>query len=206
MGAGRINAAGLYVNGVAVSTGSNALSSITAALANNSIENGGFTSTWNYDTLTTQTAMSFTSTSVSSGQLINATVNNAGSTGYAGYFTNNGTAAAYGIYASETGAANTGYAGYFNNTATATGYALYANGASYHNGPTTVAGNLTVTGTCTGCGSGGGNWNYRTNCALLRNQYDHRKQQFISINYRLHWYHNHKSDSSSAGDYQFRTG
>ena len=127
MGAGRINAAGLYVNGVAVSTGSNALSSITAALASNTIENGSFAQTWNFDTLTTQTALGLSSTSVSTGELFNATVNNAGSTGYGGYFTNNGTAAAYGIYASETGASNTGYAGYFNNSS-ATGYAVYATG------------------------------------------------------------------------------
>jgi Chaperone of endosialidase len=147
-GAGKINAAGLFVNGVAVSTGSNAFSSITAAIANNSVENAAFTQTWAWDGVTTQTAMLHTSTSITTGQLANFSIANAASTGYAGYFSNTGTAIAYGVYATEAGAANTGYAGYFNNTATATGYALYANGSA------TVNGNLTVTGTCTGCGGG----------------------------------------------------
>jgi hypothetical protein len=126
-GAGKINAAGLFVNGVAVSTGNSAISALTAALASNSIENNAFSQVWNYDTLSTQTALQITGTGVTTGELFNSSVVNSGSTGYAGYFSNTGTAIAYGVYATEGGASNTGYAGYFNN-ASATGYAVYATG------------------------------------------------------------------------------
>ncbi|MGE3623488.1 MAG: tail fiber domain-containing protein, partial [Bdellovibrionales bacterium] len=61
----------------------------------------------------------------------------------------------YGVYGSVTGTSNTGYAGYFSNTITATGYALGVSGNTYLSGTTTVAGNLVITGTCTGCGGGG---------------------------------------------------
>ena len=220
MGAGRINAAGLFVNGVAVSTGNSAISALTAALATSSIENGAFAQVWNWDGLTTQTALQLTGTSITTGQLLNSSVANAASTGYAGYFSNTGTAASYalystdastgagyglysgvtgaantgygvygtnagaanlgyagyfsntattagygvygasastgagyGVYGAVTGAANTGYAGYFSNTSTATGYALYVSGSAYFS-QTTTMNNVTVTGTCTGCGGG----------------------------------------------------
>jgi hypothetical protein len=147
-GAGKINAAGLFVNGVAVSVGTNAFSSLTAATTTGSVENGAFAQTFNWDGLTTQNGLTLSTTTETTGQLFTSSVANAASTGYAGYFSNTGTAIAYGVYGVESGAANTGYAGYFSNTATATGYALYANGTAK------VSGNLTVTGTCTGCGSG----------------------------------------------------
>jgi hypothetical protein len=127
MGAGRINAAGLYVNGVAVSTGSNAFSSLTAAIATNSIENAAFAQVWNFDTLSTQTAISITSTGITTGKLLSVSDANTGGTGYAGYFSNSSTSVAYGVYSTESGAANTGYAGYFANSSTG-GYGIYVSG------------------------------------------------------------------------------
>jgi hypothetical protein len=155
LGAGRINAAGLFVNGVAVSTGNSALSALTAATATNSIENTSNGQTWNWDGLTTQSALKITSTSLTSGKLLDvenvsglnstgyagyfstlttgpgyalaATITGASNTGYAGYFTNSSIGTAYGLYSSESGAANTGYAGYFANTSTG-GYAVYISG------------------------------------------------------------------------------
>ena len=104
------------------------MSGLTGATGSNSIENGANTQTWNFDGLTSGNALTLSSTSLTSGQLISATDSNASSTGYAGYFSQSGTGSGYGVYATEGGANNTGYAGYFNNTST-NGYAVYANGA-----------------------------------------------------------------------------
>lgn len=152
-GAGRINAAGLYVNGVAVSTGNSSLSALTAALGANSIENGANAQTWNFDSLTTGNALTLSSTSITTGELLNVSAANAGGSGYAGYFSNSGASTSYGIYVTDattgsgygvystlTGAANsgyaiygnenvasnTGYAGYFSNTGTGVAYGVYA--------------------------------------------------------------------------------
>jgi hypothetical protein len=141
-------AVGFGCNALGGGSGSSALSAITGAVASNSIENGAFTQTWAFDALTTQTAIDVTGTGVTTGALVKSEATNPSGSGYAAFFRNTSTATGYGLYATEDGAANTGYAGYFNNTATATGYALYANGTAQING------SLTVTGTCTGCGSG----------------------------------------------------
>jgi hypothetical protein len=65
------------------SGGGGALSSVTAATAVNTIANANFAQAWNWDTLTTQTAMSMGTTSGTTGTLLNLTnsFNNATSTG-----------------------------------------------------------------------------------------------------------------------------
>jgi hypothetical protein len=127
-GAGKINASGLYVNGVAVSTATTlSLSSLTGAASGNTIDNANNAQVWTWNTLTSGTALQRTSTSITTGKLDDVEANDAANTGYAGYFANTGTGTAYGVYATESGASNTGYAGYFSNTAS-TGYAVYAAG------------------------------------------------------------------------------
>ena len=105
------------------------LSSLTSATTTNSLDSANWAQTWKWGTLSTQTALTLTSSSVTTGTVLNATAGNAAGTGYAGYFSQSGTGAAYGVYATEGGATNTGYAGYFSNTSTA-GYALYVNGTA----------------------------------------------------------------------------
>ena len=148
-GVGTINVAGLYVNGVAVTTlgsgGGGSLSALTGATGANSIENGANAQTWNFDALTTQTALTISSVGITSGELLNVTAANAAGTGYAGYFSNMATGVAYalydvsastgagyGHYSSITGHGNTGYAGYFTNTDTGAdaNYGVYATTAS----------------------------------------------------------------------------
>ena len=166
-GAGKINAAGLFVNGVAVSVGASSLSALTAALGANSIENGANAQVWNFDALTTQTALQITGTGVTTGELFNSSVANAASTGYAGYFSNTGTAASYALYSTDattgagyghyssvTGASNSGYGVYAANTgASNTGYGIYGSNTSttgygvYSNGTLGVAGAISVTTT-----------------------------------------------------------
>jgi hypothetical protein len=65
------------------SAGGGALSSITAATATNTIANTNYAQAWNWDTLTTQTAMSMGTTSGTTGTLLNLTnsFNSATSTG-----------------------------------------------------------------------------------------------------------------------------
>lgn len=54
-------------------SGSSALSGLTAATATNTIANANYAQVWNWDTLSTQTALKLASTSITSGSLINAT-------------------------------------------------------------------------------------------------------------------------------------
>ena len=126
-----------------------ALSAVTSATATNTIDSTLFAQVWKWGTLSTQTALTLTSSSMTTGTLLQlsnaATVSNAGTvlsvtTSEAGAsygidVINATTGAGYGIYSSITGTNNTGYAGYFNNTAT-TGWSVYASGAapSYFNG------------------------------------------------------------------------
>ncbi|MGH6837496.1 MAG: beta strand repeat-containing protein [Methylocella sp.] len=55
---------------VAAGAGSAALSALTAATATNTIANANYAQVWNWDTLTTGTAMALGSTSISSGNLL----------------------------------------------------------------------------------------------------------------------------------------
>ena len=114
-----------------LSTGGGALSSLTAATTTNSIDSSNWAQTWKWGTLSTQTALTLTSSSETSGTILNVSSSNPAATGYAGYFSQSGTGASYGIkstnastgtgygiYASITGQSNSGFGGYFSNTDT----------------------------------------------------------------------------------------
>ena len=60
---------------------SSALSAITAAIAANTIANANFAQAWNWDTLTTETAMALGSTSITSGKLLSLSSSATGFTG-----------------------------------------------------------------------------------------------------------------------------
>jgi hypothetical protein len=125
-----------------------ALSSVTSATGVNTIDNTNNAQTWQWGTLTTGTAMSFTTSSMTTGTLLSLqdTAVAATSTGKVLSISDTTTGPGYGVYSAMTGVANTGYAGYyFNNANTGAGYALYAttstNGTGYG-----VYGNITGTG------------------------------------------------------------
>jgi hypothetical protein len=134
--------------GSLASGGAAALSALTAATTTNSINNVNFAQTWTWGTLGSNTALTLTSTGMTTGTLLNLsntdTAANAGkvlivsnseggnstgisstmlsatNTGYAGYFSNVTTNAGYAVYGTMTAHGNTGYAGYFINTDTST--------------------------------------------------------------------------------------
>jgi hypothetical protein len=118
------------------------LSGLTGAMTTSTIDNVNATQTWTWNSLTTQTALSITSSSATSGKMLSLGVATSGASGYAGYFSMSGTG-------------NTGYAGYFTNTATATGYAVYASGSSYFSGTTTVTAAQITGGNINGAAIGG---------------------------------------------------
>lgn len=129
---GVIVGSGLSVSttGVISATGSApTISSLLGATTTNAIDNANWAQVWTWNTLTTQTALSLSSTSATSGKLIDSEITgNINSTGYAGYFTNVTTGKGYSLFALTTGAANTGYGVYAQNPS-GTGWAGYFNGA-----------------------------------------------------------------------------
>ena len=137
--------------------GGTALSALTSAQASDSFDNAAYGQIWTWNSLTTGTGLTLSSSSLTTGTVLSLanTALAATSTGKVLSISDATTGAGYGVYSVMSGAGNTGFGGYFANTSTA-GWALYANGRTYLNGTTTVAGNLVVTGTCTGCGAGGG--------------------------------------------------
>ena len=111
-------------------TASTALSGITVAAAAHTINNVNWAQTWNWNSLTTQTAMTFASSSLTTGNIV--TIQNTAaavtSTGKVLNISDATTGSGYGVYSSMTGHGNTGYAGYFINTdtsATTTNYGVY---------------------------------------------------------------------------------
>ena len=110
----------------------NTISSLLGATTTNDIDNAAFAQTWTWNSLTSGTALSFSSSSATSGTLFSAALTTSG---------------------------NSGYAGYFQNTATGTtGYAVYAAGAENVTGAltalsltaTTISGvNASLSGTTT---------------------------------------------------------
>lgn len=88
-----------------------ALSALTSGTAVNTIDSTLFAQSWKWGTLTTQTALSLSTSALTTGTTLLVT---------------------------GAGASNTGYAGFFTNTAT-TGWALYANGAMGISGNLTFA-------------------------------------------------------------------
>jgi hypothetical protein len=157
--------------GSLASGGATALSALVAATATNSINNVNFAQTWTWGTLGANTALSLTSTDMTTGTLLNLsntdTAANAGTvlivsnseggnstgisstmlsatnTGYAGYFSNATTNTGYAVYGVMTAHGNTGYAGYFKNTDTSsnTNYGIYGITLS-------TGGSAGVTGEC----------------------------------------------------------
>ncbi len=67
------------------------LSSLLAATTTNSIDSANWAQTWKWGTLSTQTALTLTSSSETSGTVLNVSSGNAAATGYAGYFSQTGT-------------------------------------------------------------------------------------------------------------------
>jgi hypothetical protein len=164
----------LTVNGTCTGCSGSAsltINGLIAATGANSINNSSFAQTWSWQSLTTNTALTLSTTNATTGTLLAISEITTGS----------GAA----LTSTLTGLGNSGYAGYFTNTAT-TGYAIYSAGAEEVTGVLTVTGNasltgttsvsnlntgnanlggtttaanitasnITVTGTCTGCGAG----------------------------------------------------
>lgn len=89
-----------YCNGtgwVAAAGGGNPLSSLVGAIAANTFDNLNFSQNWIWSTLTTGNALSLSSSTLTSGRLISASVTNAASTGSAIYGSNT-SATGYGVY------------------------------------------------------------------------------------------------------------
>jgi hypothetical protein len=163
-----------YCNGTAwggfASGGSAALSALTASTGTNTIDNAAYAQTWTWNTLTTGTALSLSSSGMTTGTILaltnTDTASNAGSVlsvsnseggaSYAIHATSASTGAGTGVYGSETGSGNTGYGGYFSNTSTTgANYGVYGTTASTNNGAAAVYGANTG-------GSGGGEGVYGT--------------------------------------------
>jgi hypothetical protein len=112
-----------------------ALSALTSAQAIHSEDNSGYAQTWTWNSLSTQTALTIsTSSAITGGTLLSlqATSASAASTGYVLSISDSTTGTGYGVYSAMTATANTGYAIYATNTGA--GYALGATGTSYFNG------------------------------------------------------------------------
>ena len=95
---------GILTQGLSSSTtgspgGSTSLSALTSAISSNTFDNAAFPQTWTWNSLSTQTAMGLTSSSLTTGKELDVEVNNTASTGYAGYFSNTSTqTGAYAVY------------------------------------------------------------------------------------------------------------
>ena len=113
--------------------GSNALSAITSATTTNSIDSTNMAQIWKWGTLSTQTALTLSTSSMTSGALLNLSDTSAGSGGTVLSIADSQTGPTYGVASSLTGSGNTGYGGYFSNTSTA-GWALAVTNTAYFNG------------------------------------------------------------------------
>jgi hypothetical protein len=78
--------------------GSSSLSSLTPSTTGNSFDNVAFPQTWTWNGLTTQTAVTVSTSSATSGELLNVSMNAAGNTGYAGFFSNNSSSGFAGFF------------------------------------------------------------------------------------------------------------
>jgi hypothetical protein len=100
--------------------GAAALSSITSAITVHSFDNTSMAQTWTWNSLTTQTAFTLSSSSLTNGNILSLQNKAAAATatGHVLDISNTTTGAGYGVYSAMTGHGNTGYAGYFVNTDT----------------------------------------------------------------------------------------
>ena len=136
-----------YCNGTAFTIlgTANALSisSLTGAIATNSITAAALNQIWNWNTLTNQNALTLSSTSETTGPLLSLTNSNTVTgTGASLNVSTTGIGTSYALNASITGASNTGYAAYFNN-ANPTGYGVYSVGVA----PNYFGGNINIAST-----------------------------------------------------------
>lgn len=112
------------VNGVATSV---PLSGITAATGSQTFDSGSNPQTWEWGTLTSGTALTLTTSSMTGGTLLSLqdTAAAATSTGKVLNVTDASTGTGYGVYSAMTATTgNTGYAGYFLNTSTNGGFGI----------------------------------------------------------------------------------
>jgi hypothetical protein len=108
-----------------------ALSSLLAATTTNSIDSANWAQTWKWGTLSTQNALTLTTSSLTTGTLLNlaSTAAGATSTGTVLNVTNATTGPGFGIASAMTGASNTGYGVYALNNSTS-GWGVYSAGTS----------------------------------------------------------------------------
>lgn len=121
------------------SGGGAALSGITAATTTSSIDSGSNAITWAWGTLSAQSALTLSTSSMTSGNLLNlSNTSTQTSSGAVLNISSTEVGSTYGVKAAMTGSGNTGYAGFFSNTSTV-GWALSATGTSYFNGNVSIA-------------------------------------------------------------------
>jgi hypothetical protein len=123
-----------------LATGSSvALSGLTPATGTNSIDNVTYGQTWTWNTLTTQTALTLSSSSETTGSLLALTNSGTSGTGKVLSASTATTGAGAAVAGSITGSANVGYGVYANNASTS-GWALYATGGA----PSYLAGSVGI--------------------------------------------------------------
>lgn len=76
------------INATTSGGGSVSLSALTAATTTNTIDNGASAQEWDWNALTTGTALKHVSTSITTGRMLDVEATNIANTGYAGYFSN----------------------------------------------------------------------------------------------------------------------
>jgi hypothetical protein len=125
--------------GTLASSGSAALSALTSSTVADTFDNVAWAQIWTWNSLTTGTALTLSSSSMTSGQMLAlSNTNTASSTGSVLSVSNSEVGASYGInassastgagtavYGSETGAANTGFGVVGTNSSTGAGTGLY---------------------------------------------------------------------------------
>jgi hypothetical protein len=120
----------------AIPTASVTLSDLFSAATTNTIDSTLNAQTWQWGTLSTQTALTLTSSSLTSGTLLSlANTSSAANAGAVLIITNSQAGATTGLSATDSGVANTGYAAYFVDTMSSTSassYAVYAKDTSNH--------------------------------------------------------------------------
>src|SRR5208282_3513767 len=115
-------------------TASTALSGITAAIGTASIDSTNKAITWQWGTLSTQTALSLVTSSMTTGTLFS--LSNTSTPANAGKVlsvSNSQGGPSYGISSTMLSATNTGYAGYFSNATTQAGYGVYGTITGHNN-------------------------------------------------------------------------
>jgi hypothetical protein len=156
--------------------GSSALSALTSSTTANTIDNAAYAQTWSWNSLSSGTAFTISSNSMTTGTLLSLqdTAAAATSTGKVLSISDTTTGPGYGVYSVMSGLGNTGYAGYFANTDTgAANYGLYASTSSslgyagYFQGPVNIASSAQIGSTTASCGGGnGGALQYTTSGVL----------------------------------------